>query len=202
MKKTLYLIRHGETDWNVQERFQGHIDIPLNERGRNQARGLIPYFQSNPIEAILSSDLSRSFETGKIIADAIQIPIFRNSGLREAHMGEAQGLTREEMERRFGSSLAYQWRSSKLTDADISYPGGETGRQVMERAFQTMEQFLIEQPYERIGIATHGGVIRRVMHALLPEDAPPVEIPNVVVYEVTYLILEKRFSLLVSPEIS
>src|SRR4051794_38680024 len=122
--KHIYLIRHGETDWNVQERFQGHTDIPLNENGRSQARQLIAVCRHHKIEAILSSDLSRALETAQIIAAQLEIKVFQNAGLREANLGKAQGLTHSEIEQQFGKSLIERWKSSQLTDADISYPGG------------------------------------------------------------------------------
>lgn len=193
MIKTLFLIRHGQTDWNVEERFQGHIDIPLNDVGREQARQLIPYFQKNPIQAVLSSDLVRASETAKIIAQPLGIEVYQHYGLREANLGAAQGMTRQEIEKQHGSDLAERWRSSHVSDADVSYPGGETGNQVRQRALHAIETFLQAHPWERIGVATHGGVIRRIMHHLLPPNSPPVQIPNTVVYLVHYDLKRNSF---------
>src|SRR4051812_29193375 len=103
---TLFLFRHGQTDWNVQERFQGHIDIPLNDQGRVQARGLVPALRQSLIEAVLSSDLTRALETAQIVADALDLPVYQEVGLREAFLGAAQGLTRQEIEEQFGVELA------------------------------------------------------------------------------------------------
>lgn len=180
-----YVFRHGETDWNAQERFQGHLNIPLNDKGREQARALVPVLKQEGVEAVLSSDLSRAHETGWIIAQALGIPQHKHVGIREAHLGEAQGLTRHEIEARFGEELARRWRSWHVTDADVFYPGGETGTQIMERVFGTLEEFVAGFEYERIGIATHGGVIRRMMQRILPPGSEPVPIPNGVLYHVT-----------------
>jgi len=192
---TLFLFRHGETDWNVQERFQGHIDIPLNDKGRAQARALVSTLRKSAIEVILSSDLSRAVETAQIVAEALEIPVFQDVAIREAHLGKAQGLTRAEIEGQFGVEIAHRWRSSRVTDADISYPGGETGIQVIQRVFETMEKFLKAHPYKSIGVATHGGVIRRVMQNILPPDSPSVPIPNGVIYKIQYDHKEMKFSL-------
>jgi probable phosphoglycerate mutase len=192
---TLLLFRHGETDWNIQERFQGHTDIPLNDRGREQARALIPEFRENSVEAIFSSDLSRAHDTGKIIADALGIPIFTDSGLRESYLGDAQGLTREEIEAKFGIALAVRWRSSRVSDADVSYPGGESGAQIIARVFGALESWILAHPYTYLGIATHGGVIRRIMQKLCPPDSPPVPIPNGIVYRIFFNHAERRFYL-------
>jgi probable phosphoglycerate mutase len=191
----IFLFRHGETDWNQQQRFQGHVDIPLNNTGREQARNLIPILERHSIEAILSSDLSRTLETAQIIANSLKIPVFQDPGIREAHLGGAQGMTYQEIEEKFGSDLILRWRSSRITDADISYPGGETGNAVLQRTFDALQKFIHSTAHSRIGVATHGGVIRRVMHKLLPPDSPPVPIPNGVVYEIRYDRIERRFSL-------
>ncbi len=182
----IFLFRHGETNWNVEERFQGHIDIPLNDKGREQARGLIPILRNHAIEAILSSDLSRALETAQIIADSLKVPVFTEPKLREAFLGNAQGLTREEIESKFGMELAFRWRSSHLSDADVCYPGGETGQEIIDRTLNSLENFLNSNNLKIIGVATHGGVIRRIMQKLLPPNSPSVPIPNGVIYPIYY----------------
>jgi broad specificity phosphatase PhoE len=191
--KHIYLIRHGETDWNVQERFQGHTDIPLNDNGRSQARQLIAVCRHHKIEAILSSDLSRALETAQIIAAQLEIKVFQDNGLREAHLGKAQGLTPSEIESQFGKSLTERWRSSHLTDADISYPGGESGTAIMQRAFGALSKFLTTYPYSRIAVTTHGGVIRRIMQKLLPAGSPPVPIPNGIIHPLHFDTAQGKF---------
>ncbi|OFZ21730.1 MAG: hypothetical protein A2X94_15700 [Bdellovibrionales bacterium GWB1_55_8] len=183
--REIIIFRHGETDWNREERFQGHIDVPLNDTGREQAAQLIPRLRSIGIDAILSSTLSRAMETAEIIARDLSVPIFRDGDLREAHLGEAQGLTRTEIEKRFGL-LARQWRSWNVSDADVFYPGGETGGQVSARAFSAIERFLDLNPFQRVGIATHGGVIRRMMQKVLPLGSEPVPIPNGILYRLEF----------------
>lgn len=183
--REVILFRHGETNWNREERFQGHIDIPLNETGREQATQLIPRLRTLGITAILSSTLTRAIETAQIVADELKVPIFQDQDLREAHLGEAQGLTRTEIEQRFGI-LAKQWRSWAVSDADVFYPGGETGSAVSLRAFAAIERFLNLHPFVRIGVATHGGVIRRIMQKVLPLGSDPVPIPNGVLYRLHF----------------
>lgn len=192
-EKRVLIFRHGETDWNLEGRFQGHIDIPLNSTGRLQAKGLITVLRSKGIEAILSSDLSRAYETARIVANSLGVPVYVDSKLREANLGGAQGLLKEEIEARFGLELAHRWRSSLPTDADISYPGGESGGAIMERVFSGMEAFLCRADYQQIGVSVHGGVIRRVMEKLLPPGSPMVPIPNGVLYELSFDTKEKRW---------
>jgi probable phosphoglycerate mutase len=180
----LYLFRHGETDYNREQRFQGHLDVPLNDEGRRQASTLIHPLGRIGIECILSSDLSRARETADIVAKGLSIPVFETFGLREAHLGNAQGLTVEEIEARFGRELVEKWRSPYLSDADVSYPGGETGREVLDRVLQSVERFVQGTNHQHIGIATHGGVIRRVVRSLLDDHSMFIPIPNGIVYPV------------------
>lgn len=193
-----FLFRHGQTDWNKEERFQGHIDIPLNETGKMQARALVEPLRATKIELILSSDLSRARETAEIVARGLGLSVISDPRLREANLGEAQGLTRAEIENRFGLELAARWRSWKVSDGDIFYPGGETGRSVYERTYAMLEEFA--KAHEKtltVGVATHGGVIRRMLQPLLPEGSPPVPIPNGIIYELEYM--HSKWKLLTVP---
>ncbi len=184
--KNIFLFRHGETDWNAQGRFQGQIDIPLNEKGKIQARALVPIFKEHSIEAILSSDLVRAWETAQIVANELKIPVFKDQRLREAHLGLAQGMTPEELKVKFDPTLIERWRSTRPLDADISYPGGETGSEIFKRALDSIIDFFQMHSLTRIGVACHGGVIRRLMHGILPSDTPAIAIPNGVIYRLGY----------------
>ncbi|MCM0605476.1 MAG: histidine phosphatase family protein [Xanthomonadaceae bacterium] len=190
MKKTIkkiYIFRHGETDWNKESRFQGHIDAPLNDEGRKQARTLALKLKDKSLEAILSSDLSRAHETAKICTVELNhIPIHIDERLREAHLGEAQGKTFDEIKSHFGEELTQRWRSAHSTDADVSYPGGESGKQIINRSLAAIEEFLQRESLSIIGVATHGGVIRRIMQSILPPGFTSVPIPNCVLYEIHY----------------
>jgi probable phosphoglycerate mutase len=195
--KHFYVFRHGETDWNAEGRFQGHIDIPLNDRGREQARGLISRLGPFGLQAILSSDLSRAHETARIIAEGIGVPVFTDEGLREAFLGQAQGMTYEEILAQFGDDVAGKWRSSRPTDADVSYPGGESANEIMARVFETIERFAAKEPsFRHIGISCHGGVIRRIMQRLRPPGSEPVRIPNAVLYRIAYEQTKGAWSIL------
>ncbi|MGE0615597.1 MAG: histidine phosphatase family protein [Bacteriovoracia bacterium] len=182
MAKEIFIFRHGETDWNREERFQGHTDIPLNDTGRAQALRLIGPLRQRGIEAILSSDLSRARETAEIVAQALGIPVHVHAGLREAHLGVAQGLTRQEIERQLGREIADRWRSNQVTDADVSYPGGEAAAVVLSRSRDAIREFARTHPCQRFGVASHGGVIRRLMHSLLNAPGAHVPIPNGILY--------------------
>lgn len=191
--KKLYIFRHGETHWNREERFQGHTDIPLNDQGRQQAYELARQLQPLGLQALLSSDLQRARETAEIVSKLLQIPIFTDKNLREANLGRAEGKTRREIEAEFGTELVTAWKnwsphlarqlaSQVVSDADVKYPEGETGREVLSRVNAALESFCANQPFHTIGVATHGGVIRRLMQSLRPPGSEPVPIPNGVCY--------------------
>lgn len=190
----LFLFRHGETDWNAEGRFQGHLDVPLNETGRKQARELGRRLRDRGLEVIVASDLGRSIETARLVAQEIGLHdsrIVQEPGIKEAFLGKAQGLTLEEIRGQFGTEVLERWRSNQVSDADISYPEGETGAQVLTRVMSSIQGFVQRHPhYSRVGISTHGGVIRRFMHQImtLTTGAPrqPIAIPNGVVYHVIY----------------
>lgn len=184
--KWIFLFRHGETDFNREHRFQGHLDIPLNDEGRAQAARLQPTIRRLGLEEILSSDLCRAHETARIASADLKLPIISTPGLREAYLGDAQGLTAEELELKFGEALVSRWKSPYRSDADVSYPGGETGREVLERVTKTLRAHLETTRASRIGIATHGGVIRRVVRSLIREHEAPIPIPNGIVYSLQW----------------
>src|SRR5207253_449000 len=102
MNKTLYLIRHGLTDWNAQRKMQGHSNIPLNETGRSQAQALQAFFQKNPVEKVFSSDLARAFETAQIATGAKDI--LKMEGLREVRLGDIEGHSEPEIVAKYGDA--------------------------------------------------------------------------------------------------
>jgi probable phosphoglycerate mutase len=194
--KKLYVFRHGETDWNRDGRFQGHIDIPMNETGRMQARALAPLLEAHQIEAIYTSDLLRAQETARIIAGTLGVPVFISEKLREAHLGEAQGLTREEIVQKFGPETLARWRSGLPMDAEVAYSGGESGKEVGDRFFAAVREFLKIQPFQRVGISTHGGVIRRMMERILSDREGHVPIPNGILYVIGHDPLHDHWEVL------
>src|SRR5207342_1497898 len=100
MATTIAMVRHGETDWNRENRFQGHADPPLNDRGRSQARTLAGEFDAEAFDAVYSSPLHRASETASILVAARAVEVKLSDALREVDVGSWSGLTRAEVERR------------------------------------------------------------------------------------------------------
>ncbi len=186
MKLDVFAFRHGETDWNVATRFQGHTDIALNDNGRKQAEELASKLRQFKIPLIASSDLSRALETARIVTTAYPAKIIISDQLREAHLGQTEGVLRDEVIQRFGEESWNRWRSAQ--DLDFGWPGGETKRQQLSRMRNYIKKFVEEHvpsPHSPLGISTHGGVLARLVYNT---ENPPAEvkIPNCVVYRLQY----------------
>ena len=185
-EKTVYIFRHGETDWNRERRLQGNSDIPLNHNGRQQALALREFFRLNPVDVFLSSDLSRAHETARIAAGDAPIDVVLDRRLRETHLGEAEGLLYSEIIDRFGQKLWDEWYSLSGGSQDARFPGGESKAEHVRRLLDALESFLRATPHARIGVASHGGAMRRLIHRLRPELTSPVAIGNCVLYEMRF----------------
>jgi broad specificity phosphatase PhoE len=165
----LFLFRHGETDWNRERRLQGLTDIPLNETGRTQAKDLAERLRPHALEAIVTSDLVRAAGTARIVADALGIPVYVATDLREGSLGEAEGMLIDDAKLRFGAELV----EGRVTDERLALPGGEPGLAVRARSLGAIARFVAERDYRRIGISTHSGVLRQILTHALPDGPIP-----------------------------
>jgi broad specificity phosphatase PhoE len=190
MECLLFLFRHGETDWNRDGRLQGHTDTPLNATGLGQAQALVERLRPHRLDAVISSDLARAWTTGQIVAEGLGIPLIGEPGLREAQIGEAEGLFWPEVKSRFGEALTERW----FTDDDAAFPGGETGLETRSRGLAALRRFVAEQPYRRIGVSTHGAMVRQLMKHALPPGSPPAKTRNTVLYMLRYELDGERLA--------
>jgi len=148
----LVLIRHGETDWNADGRWQGQADVPLNATGWKQALQIARCLKSTGISAIYSSDLQRASQTAQVLADEIGVPVRLDSRLREIHQGEWQGLLLGEIQVRYA-----QANQDRLRDPmNFSPPGGEPVAQVRARVLAAVQEILGLYPDETVAIVSHG----------------------------------------------
>jgi len=181
-RRLLFLFRHGETDWNREGRLQGRTNPPLNATGLAQAEALTEKLRPHGLEAIVSSDLLRAWTTGQIVAERLGIPIHADAGLRETDVGDAEGLLWPEAKIRFGEGLTERW----FTDDDVAFPGGETGLATRTRGLAAIRGFVLSQPYRRIGVSTHGAMLRQLMRHALPPGSPPAKTGNTVLHMLAY----------------
>jgi len=148
----LILIRHGETDWNVEGRWQGQADVPLNARGRQQVTQLAQSLANMGITVIVSSDLSRAAETARALAHATGLSIHFDPRLREIHQGEWQGQSIGKIQANYSEAL----RQRNKNPAAIAAPGGETATQVLGRFLAAVEQIRRDYPDETVAVVSHG----------------------------------------------
>jgi broad specificity phosphatase PhoE len=155
----LLLVRHGETDWNLNERFQGHADPSLNETGRAQAGELAAAFASRSLAAAYSSPLRRAFETAEIVAGPHGLRPVPIEGLREVDVGSWQGLTRAEVEQAFPEQYR-RWLAFGQ-----GWEDGETYDEMGRRVVATLLELARAHEGESLLAVTHGGPIRAALAA-------------------------------------
>jgi 2,3-bisphosphoglycerate-dependent phosphoglycerate mutase len=156
----ILLIRHGETAWNAVRRLQGHTDIPLNEAGERQARALARALASEPLDAIVSSDLGRAMQTAQAVAaHHPHLPLHTDAGLRERGYGAFEGLLYTEIAERYPLEFA-EWQAR---DVDAVMPAGarvaESFRQFYQRSQDGIARWAARYPQQSIVIVAHGGVL-------------------------------------------
>jgi probable phosphoglycerate mutase len=153
MAKRLLLVRHGESIWNAEGRWQGAADPPLSDAGREQAAALAEFLRDAAVDVIVTSDLDRARETAQIVADALGLPTpVVDPRLRERDVGEISGHTREEIEAKW-PGLLEKWRTGELT----KMPGGEDD--ITPRVSAAMEDIAAAPEGTTVLVVTHGGVI-------------------------------------------
>ncbi len=164
MPTTVYLIRHGETEWNLAGRWQGHADVPLNDLGLRQARLLGQRLarEHARFDAIYSSDLARAFQTAWELGAAVKVPVQLLPPLREIDLGAWSGHTYAEIKEHFPTEIA-------LLEAgqDIPRGGGESISMLRRRVVAAVEAILAHHQGETLALVTHGGCIRALLsHAV------------------------------------
>lgn len=158
---TVYLARHGESDWNVERRWQGHADRPLTDRGREQARLLAKRLADVKLEAVYASDLRRAWETAQAVAATRGLEVVRLPELREVDVGSWSGCTRDECAERFPEAFA-RWRQG-----GSGWDDGESYEEMGERIVEAIRTIAAEHPDGAVLVVSHGGPIRAVhAHAL------------------------------------
>jgi broad specificity phosphatase PhoE len=147
-------VRHGETDWNRERRFQGHADPPLNETGREQAHALAAELAGEQIDVVYTSDLVRARETAEIIAARLGTEVVPLPELREIDVGDWEGLSWPEIEERFPEG-ARAWHVN-----GAGWESGETYDELRERIVPALLRIARRHPAERVLVVGHGGTIR------------------------------------------
>jgi len=151
----LILIRHGETLWNQQGRWQGHLDSELTATGLEQAEAVAGRLAGMALDGLYSSDLGRAYHTAERIASRAGLQAVAEPSLRERALGVFQGLTLAEI--REGYAQEYEWFQAR--DPDRVIPGGESLNGRHRRVVKALQQIAGRHRGQRVAVVTHGGVL-------------------------------------------
>ncbi|MGQ9632156.1 MAG: histidine phosphatase family protein [bacterium] len=164
----VFLVRHGETDWNREEVFRGRIDVPLNERGLAQARALGEALRSQKIEAIYSSPLSRALKTAEIVAEFQgDVEVRAERGFIDIDYGEWQGLPHEDVKGKY-PELYEAWQDAPQT---VRFPGGESLDAVQDRALAALGGVIRTNEGRTVAVVAHRVVNKVLLCAILGLDS-------------------------------
>lgn len=184
--KKIYLIRHGETEWNVSRKIQGHKDIPLTDTGIKQANLIADRLMSEDIDIIYSSDLKRAYDTAKIIGDKIGLEPNPHKEFREINFGIWEGLYNDKIGLEYGEEI-YLWRKEP---EKLKIEGGETLKEVQLRAMRELESIMNMNQDKNILIVSHGVTIKTMILGIL--DMNLFYFKNLTIDNVSLTIIEFR----------
>ena len=153
----LYIIRHGQTNWNKKGKIQGKTDIELNEEGIKQAKEARKILENCDIDLIVTSPLKRARKTAEIINETKNVPIIFNKALEERGFGEFEGKTQQEIQDEI-------WNSEILDNYSLNrkYKGVETIQNLCNRVWNLIDELKREYKDKNILLVTHGGVTRAI----------------------------------------
>jgi broad specificity phosphatase PhoE len=159
----IFLIRHGATEWNRAKRAQGHADIDLNDEGRAQVAASAHTLAAEDFVAVYSSDLRRSLDTARAIAEPHGLQVVADPDLREVDQGEWTGLHVDEIARRWPDL----WGDNRH---HTTRPGGEGPQEVRKRALAALARIVEAHPEGSVAVVSHGGTIRWISAEALGYD--------------------------------
>ncbi len=181
---TLILVRHGQSQWNLENRFTGWIDVPLTEAGRTEAQkgGELIRTLGISFDVAYTSVLIRAIETLTLLLSELGqegIPITKDQALNERHYGDLQGLNKDEMRKKFGAEQVKLWRRSY----DVAPPGGEALKDTAERTLPFFESRILPdlKAGKNVLVSAHGNSLRSIVMKLDNLSRPEVvalEIPT------------------------
>lgn len=160
MVTTIYLTRHGQTEWNVKGKMQGWHDSPLTNLGVQQAKWLKEVFKRMEIDVIYSSTSGRAYSTAKIINDDKNVPIILNNNLREIKLGKMQGLTQNEIRCMYEKEYFYYY--NRPSDY-VPVGDGESFTELFQRANEVLNKIVADNQGKKVFIVTHTMIIKAII---------------------------------------
>lgn len=179
---TLILLRHGQSQWNQENRFTGWVDVDLSEKGVEEARQAGEILKQFRINRVFTSVLKRAIETASIaleVAGQSSVPMLQNIALNERHYGDLQGLNKDDMRQKYGAEQVHIWRRSY----DTRPPGGESLKDTCDRVLPYYRKVI--KPYvlagETVLVSAHGNSLRgliKEIDGLSEAEIVDVEVPT------------------------
>ena len=164
--RKIYLLRHGQSEWNLLGKVQGQSDIELNEKGIEQAHKAAQVFLDKEIDAIYSSDLKRAYQTAEVIGDKLSLEVNTLCGIREMNFGTWEGLPIETIER----DHLDHYKTWRTAPHEITFVDGENLAKVQERALAAVNKIISETSHKNILLVSHGTAIKSLILGLLDID--------------------------------
>ncbi|MBK7202069.1 histidine phosphatase family protein [Candidatus Amarolinea dominans] len=162
---TIWLLRHGQSQWNHEGRWQGQADIQLSELGRQQAHRVGQRLRRYQIEHLISSDATRALETAQVVGSYLHLTPTPHAGLRESDIGAWTGLTSAEIKARFPE----EWAAMNAR-ADVARGGGETYSELRSRTWAVAQEAVARHHGRAVLLVSHGTAIRALISAALGLD--------------------------------
>ncbi len=179
----LVLVRHGQTDWNLEGRYQGQTDLPLNAAGRAEASALAEQLAGRPLEAIYSSNLRRAHETASIIAERLGMPVQIDGRLREVYLGQWEGVLFKDIVAQYPA----EWEQRQRDPVHSRPPGGESAVELAARVWAAVDEIARRHAPGLVLIVSHGLALAAVLcraqnlpltqiFDVIPDNAHPIEV--------------------------
>ena len=162
----IYLIRHGQSTWNQENRIQGHSDSPLSAEGKKQIERLIPRLKREKIEQVITSPLKRAYQSAQILAEGLGVLCKTNKNLREISLGTWEGKTPQEINQLYNDG----YRRWLKCPSKVKIPSAESLSNFRKRAISIFKQIVTSEAAERIALVTHGGILAALAAHWLKAD--------------------------------
>jgi len=180
---TLYLVRHGQTQWNIDHIIQGHVDISLTKTGEQQAHEQRGRFKDIFFSRVYSSDLIRAYRTAELLNLERQLAIQTTEALRERNFGTYQGKSSEETKKKLWHLLTHYKNHSHIKKSGV-----ETNDRMIGRSLTFLREVCVTHPGENVLIVTHGGVMRQILlHLGFAQES---QFPSGAIQNLSYIKLE------------
>lgn len=155
----IWLVRHGQTDWNLEGRLQGQLDVPLNDTGLEQARKLAATLQGKRFGALYSSDLLRARQTAEIVSGVVHLPVNLDRRLREISQGQFEGMLFSEVVAKFEDALTDRSRNP----VHSRLPGGESVAELAARVKECLNEIACLKIHKPVLVVAHGLAIATIL---------------------------------------